>query len=44
MPPNFGIKEILFQNYHASVSNRPVVMGEESLIRGLLSIAAYVSS
>ena len=30
MPPNFGIKVILFQNYHACTLDRSVVMGRES--------------
>ena len=29
MPPDFGIKEILFQNYHVCVPDRSVVMGKE---------------
>ena len=30
MPPNFGIKVILFQNYHACTSDRSIVTGRES--------------
>ena len=33
MPPNFGIKVILFQNFHACASNRSVVTGRESWSR-----------
>ena len=29
MPPNFGTKEILFQNYHVRAPDRPVVTGKE---------------
>ena len=30
MPPNFGIKVILFQNYHVCIPDRSVIMGRES--------------
>ena len=30
MPPNFGIKVILFQNYHVCTPDRSIVMGRES--------------
>ena len=30
MPPNFGIKLILFQNYHVYTPNRSIVTGRES--------------
>ena len=30
MPPNFGIKVILFQNFHTCASDRSIVMGRES--------------
>ena len=30
MPPNFGIKETLFHNYHVYVPDRSAIMGKES--------------
>ena len=33
MPPNFGIKVILFQNYHVCIPDRSAVMGRESWSR-----------
>ena len=43
MPPNFGIKVILFQNYHVHTPDRSCSHGWRILIWGLLFVTVYVS-